>query len=292
MTRALNSRWNCPLAALFGLILSLLNSPACNAESGPALPVITLYGDNNYFPYSYEEGGKMKGLYTQMLLEIAKLVPDYHIELKPIPWKRGLLLIEQGSILGLYPPYRLENTRFYMRPYSQPLFKEAVTIFCSAGTFQTTGSKQWPEDFIGLTIATNLGFSLLDSDFWKPVEDGKIQRVEHAGNDENIMAVAILNTADCYINDRESVNTSYARIQRKVITANLKTKLLPLQEVLVVQEQEAVIGYSVKYLDRQPEYQAFVQAFDQAINTYRDSPAYHSLVKTFWGTLGQQTTSP
>ncbi len=292
MTWVVKFHWTRRFAALLGVMLGLVSSTTYTAESEQALPVMTLYGDSNYFPYSYEVNGEMKGLYTQMLLEIAKLLPAYRLELKPIPWKRGLLLTEQGGILGLYPPYRLEQTRFYMRPYSHALFRESVTIFCAAGTFDTDGPKHWPQDFLGLTVTTNLGFSLLDTDFWNPVEEGKIQRVEHAGNDENIIAVAILKTADCYINDRESINASYTRMQHKIANANLKTKLLPLQEALVVQEQEAVIGYSVNYLQKHPTNLDFVKAFDQAIETFRASPHYDELLASFWANVGQEESPP
>lgn len=62
---------------------------------------VVIYGDENYPPYSYVENGIFKGIYTEIIREAAKEIEGYNVELKPVPWRRGLKLIENGGLCHL-----------------------------------------------------------------------------------------------------------------------------------------------------------------------------------------------
>ena len=68
---------------------------------------VLVYGDINYPPYSFEEDGKPKGIYVDILKAAFAHMPDYDVTIKMIPWKRGLEYIrkqskEIGKIAGEY----------------------------------------------------------------------------------------------------------------------------------------------------------------------------------------------
>ncbi|WP_315983755.1 hypothetical protein [Aliamphritea spongicola] len=77
------------------LILSLAWLPAF--ADTPTQPVeVTIYADDSYPPYSYVENNILKGLYTRILSTAFSRMPDYRVRLMPVPWKRGLMLLEKA----------------------------------------------------------------------------------------------------------------------------------------------------------------------------------------------------
>jgi polar amino acid transport system substrate-binding protein len=132
-----------------------------------ALPVahatekVVLYGDENYPPYSYMENGRFTGIDVDILrLAAILLSPQYQIQLAPIPWKRGLAMMEKGRAFGLFPPGR-KLDRTYIDQYSIPILRESVVVFCNRLVMRTS-RRNFPEDFAGLTIGINAGFLLSD----------------------------------------------------------------------------------------------------------------------------------
>ena len=59
-----------------------------SAQAGTATPLV-IYGDDDYPPYSYVENGQLKGIYTQIVREAVQAMPQYAVQLRPVPWKRG-----------------------------------------------------------------------------------------------------------------------------------------------------------------------------------------------------------
>ena len=90
---------------------------------------VEIYADDAYPPYAYVEDGKLTGIYTVVLKKIFQKMPDYNVEFKAIPWKRGLSLIEQGDIFALYPPYERPKERPYMQ-YDMAILDEALVVYC------------------------------------------------------------------------------------------------------------------------------------------------------------------
>ena len=96
------------------------------AAAVSAAQKIVLYGDDDYAPYSYVEGGQFKGMYVEILKKAAqKLAPEYEVELQPRPWTRALAELQKGYAFALFPP-GMKNERAYIKPYSVPLDRKSV----------------------------------------------------------------------------------------------------------------------------------------------------------------------
>ncbi|NYS34888.1 transporter substrate-binding domain-containing protein, partial [Streptococcus danieliae] len=102
---------------------------AASAQAGTATPLV-IYGDDDYPPYSYVENGQLKGIYTQIVREALQAMPQYAVQLRPVPWKRGLLMLQTGEAFALYPPYSWRSERPYVR-YSVPLLMEQLVLLCN-----------------------------------------------------------------------------------------------------------------------------------------------------------------
>lgn len=68
-----------------------------------AQPVVILC-DDSYPPYSYADSGEVKGIYVEIVREIASRMPGYAVSIQPVPWKRGLLQVMNGEAFGIIPP--------------------------------------------------------------------------------------------------------------------------------------------------------------------------------------------
>jgi hypothetical protein len=84
-------------------------------------------------------------------------MPDYHVKLTAVPWRRGLMLIETGQGFALDPPYFRPDERPYMK-YSVALFDEELSIFCDSAIIAKRKPKVWPDDYFNLTIGINAGY--------------------------------------------------------------------------------------------------------------------------------------
>lgn len=99
---------------------------------------VTIFADDAYPPYSYVENGRAVGIYPEILRAADVLMTEFEIELQPIPWRRGLKLLEAGRIFALLPPYYYPQRRPYIHPYSDPILDEEVVV-CSANASPPNG---------------------------------------------------------------------------------------------------------------------------------------------------------
>ncbi|MGL5321442.1 MAG: transporter substrate-binding domain-containing protein, partial [Aeromonas veronii] len=87
---------------------------------------VEILADAAYPPYSWQEGEEVRGIYADIIREVTSAMPDYEVVLKPMPWRRGLSMVEQGTAFAIFPPYYMPDTRPYMWPYSQPMLDEEL----------------------------------------------------------------------------------------------------------------------------------------------------------------------
>lgn len=161
---------------------------------------ITIYGDWAYSPYSYEENDKMDGIYTIILHKVFSQMDKYNIEIKGVPWKRGLDLLERGNGFALYPPYYHPEKRPYM-DYSVPILKEEVIVIARKEVMDGTNRKKWPDDFHGLKVVQNEGFDIGGKEYNSAVKSGKIEEVRAKSTEACFLMVGV-GRADVYISDR------------------------------------------------------------------------------------------
>jgi len=225
---------------------------------------ITLYGDNSYPPYSYlDENKKLVGIYPEILKEAFKLLPDYKLKLKPVPWKRGLKLLKKGKIKGLFPPYFRAVERAYIWPYSLAILEEEVVVVCN-DTKKLKNLDQWPNDFIGLTVGRNRGFST-GGDVWlKLIKKKKIIDLEVDSIDSGLIMLS-KKRADCYMNDRISIFWALKNlVKAKKVTKELAKSI---KERAIISRERGFVGYSDKWNDAKK--MDIVKKIDHAIHLVR-----------------------
>ncbi len=172
---------------------------------------VTLYGDDDYRPYSYVESGVQKGIYSDILRKVDGEIPGYQLVLKALPWKRGLRMLKRGDIAFLYPPYKRLKERAYMN-YSRPILQEVLSVFCRKDTLLTSASI-FPEDFKGLSVGKSLGFSI-----GHKVNEaeglGLINLTSAKGTMTNLQKL-LHKELHCYVNDRLSILYELESLQKK-----------------------------------------------------------------------------
>jgi polar amino acid transport system substrate-binding protein len=240
-------------------MLRILLAAACAVSYVFAGEKVILVGDDDYAPYSYVEQGTFKGMYIEILERAAKrLRPDYDVELQPRPWKRGLRELETGASFALFPP-GLKRERTYIDPYSVPIYREMDVLFCNDAIMKTP-RKNFPDDFVGLTVGVNDGFLLSDR-LIQAAKQGKVRLEPAKGNDANLKKLA-MHRIDCYASDRAAAVYSVKQL-RSFFAASGFT----LQEAVELSGEDTFIGYSTQ---SNPSYKAdFIQKMNHVIEAMK-----------------------
>ncbi|MFV0347030.1 MAG: substrate-binding periplasmic protein [Halodesulfovibrio sp.] len=225
------------------IILYLLTQIACFTAAVHAKTAVTIYGDDNYPPYSYMENGQQRGIYYELLQVAVARMPDYAVTIKLVPWKRGLMLLESGQGFALFPPYQLQATRPYIEPYSVPFNEESVIVVCRNGIPQNKPDAVWPEDYRGLIFGTNMGFHMGLDSFWQEVKAGRITVDYSPGTTCNVKKL-VEGRIDCYLNDRLAILFEYSREITPGPPTQEDRQKLPFSFGPVVAKFSAHLGYN------------------------------------------------
>lgn len=261
------------------LLVLLITSVLFTLKSyaGVAPVKVVIYGDAHYPPYSWEQGDKVIGLYPSILRHAFDKMHDYEVELKPVPWKRGLYYLQQGSAFALFPPYYHPTLRPYISPYSRPILDELTVLACYKETFNKPRII-WPNDFFGLVIAVNRGYALGGKAFFQAVEQNKMQRREIEGTEKNLLVVSTGRT-DCYIND---INAIKWGIQKLKNDKRFKIQMDDIAFGPTIASQQGFLGYSNVRNDLFPYKQDFVQKLDSIIEQMKNSGKIDDIVEEFY----------
>ena len=177
---------------------------------------VVVYGDKAYPPYSYEEEGAPKGIYVDILRIAFNRMEDYDVEIKAIPWSRGIKDVKEGRSFALFPPYYTEKRDPWML-FSTPILQEKVVVFGTAE--KLAGKTRWPEDFYGQRIGLNRGynpFSMGGDAFGKAHQTGKIY-IDEARNSVNNLKKLERDRIDFYINDQLTDISKHPTIIRGLV---------------------------------------------------------------------------
>ncbi|MGK0273145.1 MAG: polar amino acid transport system substrate-binding protein [Cocleimonas sp.] len=250
----------------------LLTSLFIFASPSFAATSVSLYGDEDYPPYSYLENGEMKGIYTEVLKKVIEKMPDYNIELKGTPWKRGLANVESGQIFALYPPYYRPDSRPYME-YETAILNEELTLYCSDKITQED-RKNWPEDYHGLTIANNAGFSAGGEQFWTDVKAGKITVKETKGTNNNLKKL-IHRRVDCYLNDGLSIEWALKQLKEKGVYNGSG-----VSKALTISAEQGYLGFATN--GNQFSYKNdFTKKYNFIVNEMKSSGEVDKIIANF-----------
>ncbi|NYE59854.1 polar amino acid transport system substrate-binding protein [Duganella sp. 1224] len=258
------------------LILTLL----CASARAADIPV-TIYADAGYPPYSYEKNGKPAGLYYEIVRAAASHMHGYQVDIRTVPWKRGMALLRTGTGFALYPPYMNTKDEPWTWPYSLPLYEEKVVAVCRK-TLLATPRKRWPEDFYGLTIGNNAGFIVGGAAFDKAVRAGLLRMEEARDSETNIIKLGI-GRIDCYINDRVSIQWTLNQLKAEGKYDEGGTHA-QLAEATQIGVEQAFLGYTDRDNGRYAYKTDFVKQFNDALYQMKRSGETDSIARNFFKT--------
>ena len=229
---------------------------------------ITLYGDEDYPPYSYVSNGRPKGLYVDLIRAAFARMEDYDLNLFMHPYKRILTGIREGTNFAFFPPYSLPKLRPWIDTYSAPLFSEEPLLYCSNEVAAKRSFVLWPESVYGLRVGTNIGYQAGGAQFHWNSAHGKI-KISQGLTTLGTIKMLINNRIDCYMNDRQVI--LYTIRQGGISDIFHQTA----KEVLSLGVQDAFIGFS-RY--NNPPYKAdFIKKFNTALQQLKDNGEYDAI---------------
>ncbi|MCJ8169383.1 substrate-binding periplasmic protein [Atopomonas sediminilitoris] len=267
------------LKLLMGVALwagALLSAPSQAA----AVQDVLLYADDGYPPYSFSENGEASGFYALILRRAFSRMPNYRVTLQPMPWKRALKAVEQGDVMGMYPPYWHPTARPYMWPYSVPLFEESVALFCHPEHLNTQKSLHWPDSFAGLRIGVNTGYDLGGERYKALRQREAIHEINARSTELSLMMLA-KGRSDCYLNDRLSTRLEIERFNHSQLDPALLKRTQQLLDVLTVSKQATYVGFTRRQRDRYPYLQDFLEQLNDQLLTMHGNGEIYQLAKDY-----------
>ncbi|OQX21985.1 MAG: ABC transporter substrate-binding protein [Desulfobacteraceae bacterium IS3] len=240
---------------------------------------VSVYADDDYPPYSYKEEGKLTGIYTEILMTAFSRMEGYKVNIKPVPWKRGLDYLEKGTGFALYPPYYRPKERPYIKPYSIPILGEKIVVFCKENVLAQP-RPDWPKDYYGLTIGNNAGFLSGGDDFWDAVKSGKIKVEEAKGTRLNILKLGE-NRFDCYMNDRLSTLWELNRLKKNG-EYDEGGRHVKIEEGATVSVEQAFLGFTDRDKGKFYYKDDFVMKFNAVIADMKNKGEIQKIIDDFF----------
>ncbi len=247
----------------FGVLCVTVAMALASAATAYAANIaVTIYADEGYPPYSYKDKGKPAGLYHDIVRAALAHVDGYDVDIKPVPWKRGMELLKNGKGFALYPPYKNTKDEPWTWPYSEPLLDEHVVAYCNPKALKKRASLHWPDDFYGLRVGNNAGFIVGGEAFDQAVREGRIQLQEARDSLANLRKLR-LGRIDCYINDREAILWTLKALHGD----GVNKPLLPdeIVEAAIIAVKQGYLGYTDRDLGAFGFKADFVKKFDAAV---------------------------
>lgn len=239
---------------------------------------VTVYA-LEYPPYSYEENGIVKGIYTDILQKVFIRMEDYRITIKAVPWKRGISYLEDGTGFAAYPPSYRPKDRPFISPYSIPISDEKVVVFCREDILKDKSRPNWPDDYYGLKIGNNAGYVYGGDKFWSAVKEGKIKIEETTHTDGNLQKLA-LKRIDCYMNERVAVLLSLKKLTKegKYDPGRGDSKIV---EGPIISEEKAYLAYTNRDNGRFRFKEDFVKKFDTLLSELIQSGEVQKIFESY-----------
>jgi len=221
---------------------------------------VTIYTDDAYKPYSYEENGKAKGIYVNIIRAVFDKMPEYDVIITPVPWQRGKKIMESGKGFGLSTAYFHGHDWPYLYPYSLPYANEVLNVYCLKKVLKTA-RPNWPDDYKGLKIGRPSGFDGFGgSEFNKMVKNKEIILDESKGIVTQIKKIGA-KRLDCIIMEETAFNHELKKSQNnRSFDPSWEVPTLSAE----ISKNNVYIGYSKKALQqgKYPFHMDFRQKFD------------------------------
>ncbi|NMR24306.1 transporter substrate-binding domain-containing protein [Pseudoalteromonas sp. NEC-BIFX-2020_015] len=204
---------------------------------------VTILADDDYPPYSYLENGEVKGIYIDLLRRAStQLKLDYHVKIISTPWKRALLTVKKGDVIGVVPPYLHYDSRPFISSYSVALGTEFVVTYCRENVdLKAALNLDLPVNK-PVHLGMNAGYLLLDERYKQAIARGRIQLWENKSTAANVIKL-LTNKIDCYVNDRKATQYELNSINKTYPQYNTVTVI----EKDELSHRTAHIGFSREF---------------------------------------------
>lgn len=243
---------------------------------------VVIYGDDAYEPYSYAKNSnhtqQLFGIYPQILRKIFEKMPQYDVEIRPMPWNRALKALEDEQVFAIFPPYYRPFERTYIGDYSGPILQEKIVIYGPKTHKLNPILKKFPENWRGKHLAMFLGTQdIAGLKFQELVKENAIKVSEEKGNDKNLILVG-LNKRDGYINDRLAIQYTL----NKLITQNQwpKEAEVPV-EILEIAREDGHVAFAKNSKNQFPYSTDFIKRFNQALNELKKQGEIDKILKNY-----------
>ena len=123
-----------------------------------------------------------------------------------------MALVKKGKAVGFFPPY-YSKERTKWAKFSEPILAEKSSVYALSKTLK--GKKRFPEDFYGMTVCLNKGFTLLTGGerMKVAIEHGDLNLV-YGKNNRACLGRVYRGLADFYVNDQLIDISEFSEIQR------------------------------------------------------------------------------
>ena len=238
---------------------------------------VTILADDSYPPYSFVENGKLKGIYVDIINAAAALLTSkYEVSIVAVPWKRGLLEIQEGREFAILPPYKHRIERPYMWPYSQAIMTENVMAYCHKEIALLDYLERADEQiYPPINVGINAGYLILNNELQQAEKSHRIIIRENKSTLSNILKL-YSRRIDCYLNDKLSTEWEISRIPK-----HRDIQIDKIKAALLVMSKTAHIGYTNSKNHKFTFKDDFVKHMDKAILQTITSSKYQEILDNY-----------
>ncbi|PYB70607.1 amino acid ABC transporter substrate-binding protein [Pseudomonas sp. LB-090624] len=244
------------IARLFWILLLVCLSPLALGER------LRLVSDD-WAPYVYQHDGQPRGIDYEVTNQVfARL--GVEVEWQFLPWKRCLVMIEQGLADGILDIFQTESRQPYLIYAQEPMSEVEFVLFQASARRHAVTQLQ---DLAGLTVGTSPGYAYGDT-----FNGATYFTREAAPTHEANFGKLVLGRIDLAITDR--------RVGRYLLHQ------LGMQRQ--VEELPLVISRQTQYLGlvRKPGREELAAAFAEELRRFKQEPAYAAISNHYTGDIG------
>lgn len=244
------------IARLFWILLLACLSPLALGER---LRLVT----DDWAPYAYQQNGQPRGIDYEVTTLVFKRL-GVEVEWQFLPWKRCLVMIEQGLTDGILDIFRNESRQPYLVYAPEPMSEVEFVLFQSRTRRHAV---TYLEDLAGLTVGTSPGYA-----YGAAFNEAAYFKRETAPTHEANFGKLMLGRIDLAITDRK-----VGQYLLRQLGLQQQVEQLPL----VISRQAQYLG-----LVRKPGREALALAFAQELQRFKQEPAYAAISNRYTADTG------
>lgn len=235
------------LRHLFCILLLACLSPMALGER------LRLVSDD-WAPYVYQDGDQTRGIDYEVSNEVFRRL-GIEVQWQILPWKRCLLMVEQGLADGVLDIFELEPRKSYLVYPQEPMSQAEFVLYQASARRHVVGQLA---DLAGLTVGTSPGYN-----YGPAFNEAPSWYREPGPSHEANFGKLVRGRIDLLITDRLA-----GRHLLRQLGLSQQVEELPL----VISRQAQYLG-----LARKPGREQLARAFGEALQRFKQEPAYAAI---------------